>query len=366
MKAFKSVCIAGFKQTIRDRMALIFIFLFPIMLILVLGWVFAEPGVSTFDTGIVDLGSPQSAATIAEGLDGVIMDEDTKVFDISEKGMDEALQLLADGDLDLIIVVPEDMESSLQLGQPVALGVYYDPSQTVNQQTLIPILNQVIDDIDRGMQGSVKLIGLEEHSLHSHQLRFIDYLIPGILGMMVMFLGVFSAIAIIQQKQSGIIRRLGCTPLRRSTMVSSEGFSRIVIVLIQVALVVLVGWLAFDVQMVGNWGILCGLVLLGTLAFTSIGYLIAAFVKTEEGAIPITQVIVFPMIFLSGTFIEVTSIPSFIEPVVKIMPLTYLNDALRQTMVDGTPLYAMTTDVLILVGWVVVCLSLTIRFFKWD
>ena len=126
------------------------------------------------------------------------------------------------------------------------------------------------------------------------------------------------------------------------------------------------GWLAFDVQMVGNWGILIGMVLLGILSFTAIGYLIAAFIKTEEGAIPVTQVIVFPMVFLSGTFIEVTSIPSFIEPVVKILPLTYMNDALRQIMVDGTPLYAMSTDIFVMVGWAVVCLAITIRFFKWD
>ena len=133
---------------------------------------------------------------------------------------------------DAVIVVPEDMDSSLKLGQPASYGVYYDPSHTSNQQTLIPLLNQVIDDIDRGQQGSTKLIGLDEHSLHSHQLRFIDYLVPGIIGMMVMFLGVFSAIPIIQQRQAGIIRRLGCTPLRRSVLITSESSFRILTVLI--------------------------------------------------------------------------------------------------------------------------------------
>ena len=138
------------------------------------------------------------------------------------------------------------------------------------------------------------------------------------------------------------------------------------IVIMTAALIILVGWLAFDVKMIGNWGSLCGIVILGTLTFTSLGYLLAAFVKTVESADPIMNVIIFPMMFLSGTFFEVKNMPGFIEPVVKIMPLTYLNDALRQIMVDGSPLHSMATDMAVLTGWAVVCLGVTIRFFRWD
>ena len=118
--------------------------------------------------------------------------------------------------------------------------------------------------------------------------------------------------------------------------------------------------------MVGNWASLCGIVILGTLVFSCIGYLIAAFIKTEESAIPVINAITFPMMFLSGTFFEVTNMPSFIEPVVKFLPLTYLSDALRQIMVDGTPLHSMAIDVAVMAGWTVICLAITIRFFRWD
>jgi len=366
LNAFTSVFIAHYKQFVRDRAALFFSFIFPIMFILIFGWVFSDPGVETFEIGLVDQGSPQSAGAVAAGLDSVIIDEDTKVFEIGEGELDEKMQLLRDGDLDAVIVVPEDADSSLQLGQPVDLQVYYDPSQTSNQQILIPILNQVIDGIDRGMQGSIRLIGLEEHSTSTHQLRYIDYLVPGILGMSLMFTGIFGGIPIIQQRQAHIIKRLGSTPLRRSMLVFGELAFRVIIVLLTAALIVLVGRLMFGVQMVGNWVSLFGIVLLGTLVFSSIGYLIAAFVRTEEGAIPIINVITFPMMFLSGTFFEVANMPAFIEPVVKAMPLTYLNDALRQIMVDGSPVHAMSTNVMIMAAWTVVCLMVTIRFFKWD
>ncbi|MBT4512979.1 MAG: ABC transporter permease [Chloroflexi bacterium] len=366
MKALKSVFLAHYKQFVRDRAALFFTFIFPIMFILIFGWAFSDPGINTFNIGLVDQGSPKSFSYIVEALDHIILDEDRNVFDIQQGQLDEKLQLLQDGELDAVIVIPEEMDSALEQVQSVSLQLYYDPSQISHQQTMIPILNQVVEEIDRSIQGNVRIITLEEQSVQSHDLRYIDYLVPGILGMSLMFTGIFGGIPIIQQRQAHIIKRLGCTPLRRSMLIFGELAFRMILVILTAVLIIVVGRLVFDVQMVGNWASLCGIVILGTLVFSCLGYLIAAFVKTEEGAIPIINAITFPMMFLSGTFFEVSNMPSFIEPVVKIMPLTYLGDALRQIMVDGSPLYPMTTDILVMAGWTLVCLVITIRFFRWD
>lgn len=366
MRAFASVFVAHLRQFIRDRGALFFTFIFPIMFILLFGWAFSNPDAQTFKVGLVDQGSPQSTSRLTQSLDNVTIDKNQKVFEIQEGGLDKLLQSLKKGDLDAVIVIPENMDSSISQGQPANIQVYYDPGQASNQQTLIPILSQVIDGIDRQLQESSPLIGMEQNSIQSHQLRPIDYLVPGILGMSLMFTGVFGALPIIQQRQAHIIKRLGSTPLRRSTLVLGDLTFRMILVLLTAALIVLVGQLLFDVQMVGNWFSFCGIVILGALVFTSLGYLMAAFVKTEEAAVPIINVITMPMMFLSGTFFQVTSMPSFIQPVVNILPLTYLSDALRQIMVAGTPLHSMTTDIAIMAGWVVVCLGVTIRFFRWD
>jgi len=370
LKAFTNVFVAHYKQFVRDRGALFFTFFFPIMFILIFGWVFDQSGVQSFKVGIVDQGSSVRTGIISAALDKIIVDE-KKVFEeierYNQETESEALASLRQGELDAMIVIPANMDSQLEANQPVNLQVYYDPSQTSNQQILVPILNQVIDGIDRYLQGSGQLIILEPITIQqSHDLRYIDYLVPGILGMSLMFTGIFGGLPLIQQRQARIIKRLGCTPLRRSMLVFGDLAFRVIIVLVTAALIILVGRLAFDVQMIGNWWYLCGIVLLGTLVFSSLGYLVAAFVKTEEGAIPIINVITFPMMFLSGTFFEVTSMPSFIEPIVKILPLTYLGDALRQIMVDGSPLYPMTTDIAVMAGWVVVTLAITIPFFRWD
>jgi len=364
--AFTSVFTAYFRQFIRDKGALFFTFIFPIIFILLFGWAFRNPGAQTFTVGLVDQGLPQSAAIMTQGLDSVVIDANQKVFEIQTGTMDDLLPLLKKGDLAAIIVIPENMDSAINQGQPINIQVYYDPSQTSNQQILIPILNQVINGINQYLQGTSPLIGMEERSVQSHNLRYIDYLVPGVLGMSLMFSGVYVGLPIIQQRQARIIKRLGSTPLPRSMLVFGDLSLRMILVLLTAALIILVGRLAFDVQMVGNWWELCGIVVLGTLVFTSLGYLMAAFVKTEQAAIPIINVITMPMMFLSGTFFEVSHMPSFIEPVVKILPLTYLNDGLRQIMVAGTPSHSMTTDIAIMAGWAVICLAITIRFFRWD
>jgi ABC-2 type transport system permease protein len=332
------------------------------MFILIFGWAFRDPGTRIFDIGLVDQGSPQSTSFIAQALDSVVI-KGEKTFKVTTGEMDRQLKLLRNGNLDAVIVIPPEMDNS---GQPADLQVYYDPSQISNQQELLPILNQVVDEIDRRIQGTVRLIGMEEHSIQSHDLRYIDYLVPGILGMSLMFTGVFGGLTTIQQRQAHIIKRLGCTPLRRSMLVFGELFFRMILVILTAALIIFVGRIAFNVQMIGNWGTLCGTVILGTLVFASMGYLIAAFVKTEESAQPIINVIIFPMMFLSGTFFEVNHMPGFIEPVVKVLPLTYLNDALRQIMVDGSPLHSMAINIVVMTIWAVVCLAVTIRFFRWD
>ena len=366
MKAFRAVFVSYYLQFVRDRGALFFTFIFPIMFILLFGWAFRNVGAQSFDVGVVDEGSPQGTAMITQALDSVVLEAGDEVFKVQSGPLDELTASLEDGDLDAVIVIPAAMDASLAQKQPAAIRVYYDPSRTSNQQILVPILSQVVNGLNQYIQGTFPLISLEEESVQSRELRYIDYLVPGVLGMSLMFSGIWAGMPIVQQRQAHIIKRLSCTPLRRSTLVIGDLAFRMILVLLTAALIILVGRLVFDVQMVGSWFTLAGMIILGSLVFTSLGYMMAAFVKTEEAAIPIINVITMPMMFLSGTFFEITSMPSFIEPLIKALPLTYFNDALRQIMVAATPLHSMTTNVAVLAGWVVVTLAVTVRFFRWD
>jgi ABC-2 type transport system permease protein len=138
------------------------------------------------------------------------------------------------------------------------------------------------------------------------------------------------------------------------------------VVVLQSAVIIAVATFGYHVPIIGNWLLLLGLIMLGTLLFVAMGYVVGARVKTVEGANPIVQLISFPMMFLSGVFWPVDIMPDFIRPVVTALPLTYLGDSLRQVMVGSTPLYPMGVDILVMFGWLAACMLITVRFFKWE
>jgi ABC-2 type transport system permease protein len=210
------------------------------------------------------------------------------------------------------------------------------------------------------------LLTLTEESILSQNLRFIDFFVPGILAMSIMMTGFFGVIPLVEWREKKVLKRLGVTPLRRSTVVLSQVAFRLVLTVLQAIILLGVAYFAFDVQVIGNWLMLLGLLLLGTLSFVSIGYLVASRARTVEGAMPIINIITFPMMFLSGIFFPVEIMPDFMRPVVAAFPLTYLGDAFRQIMVGAPPLHPLIIDVAVLGGWLIVCMALAIRFFRWE
>ena len=155
--------------------------------------------------------------------------------------------------------------------------------------------------------------------------------------MALMQLGIFAAIPLVQQREKLILKRLGATPLPRWTLVGSNIIMRLLIAGAQTVLILGIGAAVFGVQIVGSWPMIAGFVVLGALAFTSIGYVIASFARTEEAANGMTSVVQFPLMFLSGIFFPIEFMPEWLRAVATFMPLTYLGDALRQTMVGGAP-----------------------------
>lgn len=360
MRAFGKLLIADLKQFFRDRTALFFTFAFPILFIFIFGWVFSGAGDVSYDIGLIN----NDDSHIGEGISQVL--HEIPIFELSEGELESQLEELEKGDLKAVIVIPADIESSINSGQPAEIQVYYDPTQTTSAQIIIPVLRQAVDEINRQLTQQPLLLRLSEESIQAHDLRDIDYLVPGILAMSVLFLGLFGSLTLVERREKKILKRFGATPLRRSTMVFSQVIYRLILAVIQTLIIIAIAYFVFNVQMVGNWFILLGLVLLGTLTFISIGYFAVSRARTTEGAMPIIQIIQFPMLFLSGIFFPVEFMPDFIRPILAIIPLTYLGDAFRQVMVEATPLYPLSMDIAILVGWLVVCMLLAIRLFRWE
>lgn len=359
MKAFKSLLIASFRQFFRDRTALFFTFAFPIIFMVIFGLVFSGADNVSFDIGLVNQDISAPAIAVAQAIKSV------PIFKVSEGLLDPVLAEMREGKLKAVVVIPPTLISNIPAGEVSFIKVYYDPADT-SSQTILPVLKQVIDAANIQLTQKTALLALTEQSISAHELSAIDYLIPGILAMSILFLGLFGALPMVEWREKQVLKRLGATPLRRSTVISSQVIYRVILALFQTLLIIVLARFAFKVNMVGNWLVLFALVILGTLTFVSIGYLAVSRAKTTEGAMPIVQLIQFPMLFLSGIFFPIDIMPSFMRPIVAMMPLSYLGDGLRQVMVAATPQQPLLINMAVLTGWLVVSTLLTTRFFKWE
>jgi len=360
---------ANIVSFVRDRTALFWTLAFPVIFILLFGAIFSGSGDTTYKVGWVDEDGTPASAALREAFVAV------PLLELEDGTLSASRDAMQSGNLQGIIVVPNGLGAATHAagvgggaggGPPVAIDVYTDPSQQTSSTTIQQIVSQVVATANVAMTGSSPMLSVASRTLQTQDLTAAAFLVPGILGMALMQLGVFGAVPLVAQREKLILKRLGATPLPRWTLVGSNVILRLLIGLVQAVLIVGIGIAVFGVQILGSLLAMIALVVLGALTFIAIGYVVAAFARTEEAANGIVQVIQFPMMFLSGVFFPLELMPALLRPVAVILPLTYLGDALRQVMVDGTPLAPLPVDVLVLTGWFVVCLFIAARYFRWE
>ena len=232
---------------------------------------------------------------------------------------------------------------------------------------LSSILNQVLAEFETGTGGAQRRLVLAQEPIQARRLRTIDYMLPGVLAMTIMQLGLFGVAAhLLSLRERKVLRRLWATPVPRATFVSAQITQRVLLALLQAAIILTLGHLVFSVPILGSRLVLLGVLILGALTFVALGYFLAAMARTQESGIAFLQAVNFPMMFLSGIFWPVEWMPGFLKPVVWALPLTYLGDALRQTMVQASPLVPLWVDLAVLGGWLAVMAALAVRFFRWE
>ncbi len=214
--------------------------------------------------------------------------------------------------------------------------------------------------------GRPPLVVPQPETLQTENLNFISYFVPSMLGLSVMQVGIFAAIPLVADRVKLILKRLAATPLRRWQLVGSNVLMRLLIAGAQSVIIVGVGVLVFGVEIVGSFLLTAVFVGLGAIAFLALGYVIASFAKTEESANGMTSVVQFPMMFLSGTFFPIDQMPDFLQGIARLIPLTYLSDALRQVMVGGAAFAPLWVCAAVLIGWLVICFGIAARTFRWQ
>ncbi len=359
MNAFFAMLAATVNMLRRNTALLITSLGLALISIFVFGWLFGGNGSPKLQLGVVD---QDNSAISAQLLDGLRKSDSLDVHTGSQSG---EMQSLRDGHRGAVLIIPANFGQQLAQGR-TTMPVYYDQSSPVVAANARMAVQSIVANLNSQLTNQPSPVTLQEEAVSVRDLRQIDWLTPGMLGMLLMWANLTVGVVLVEWRQQGILRRLAVTPLRPATLISAQMLGRLVVSLVQSAVLLAVAMLVFNVQIVGSWPALALTVTLGALALLSLGFIIGSFVKKPEVANTLSFLISFPMMFLAGTYFPTDSAPAFLTPLIKAMPLTYLNDALRQIVNNGANLAAVQGDLLVLAAWMVAGVLLATRAFRWS
>lgn len=360
MKLFKEMFLANIKELVRDREGLFWLLVFPIIFIFIFGIVFSGSDEMHVDIGIVADSDNYLVNQLVESISAI------DAFNVTQGTKEAELAALKKGQRSLVLELPDLNYQEISSGQEYTIPVHYDATKNQTNQVLLPVIDQVFTKIEDLLTGKERIFQIKPQPVQSQELSNFDYILPGILAMSLMQLGLFGSLQFLSLRERKIIRGLGVTPLPKKIIVWSEILVRLLVALVQTSLIILIGQTIFKVTIVGSIWSLAGIVIIGSITFISMGFMLISFSKTVEAGRGIIQVIQFPMMFLSGIFFPIAIMPDYIQPVIKAMPLTYLGDALRQVMLGAGGSYSMITNLGVLTGWLIVTLIVAIKFWKWE
>jgi len=214
--------------------------------------------------------------------------------------------------------------------------------------------------------GRADRIALKEVRVTERGARYIDFLIPGLLGMNLMGTGIWSfAFSITNARNRKILKRLIATPMRKADYLLSQVFARLGFLVVELVVLVGFGWIFFGVGVRGSLLLFAVTCLLGAMSFCGMGLLIASRVSTIEGASGLANLVMMPMWLLSGVFFSYERFPEKVLPFIRALPLTAVNDALRGVMNEARPFSAVAPQLAIVAAWGVVSFVVALKIFRW-
>jgi ABC-2 type transport system permease protein len=352
MKPFLAMVKANLKMNVRNRTALFWNLVFPALFIVLFGSIFSDSSGVSLTIGVAGTQSALMDSTVA----AMKSDDAIKVKAGTEA---EEVHKLRDGDRDAVVVFGPPASGS---GQP-GVTIYYDESQGPSSGVAVNVISQYIDAATQ-TESPVSVTTLP---VNATSLDYIDFLVPGILAMSLMNSGVIGlSTAFVTFRERGILRRIKVTPFHLTSFVLARIISQLIIALAQMAILIGLAASLFGLNVQGNLLLLLVEILIGALAFLAIGFAIAGVSKNVETAAAVGNLVTFPMLFLSGVFFEISAAPAWLQPITKILPLSYLVDALRDTMSRGKGLADVWPDLLFLLATFAVGMAIAVRFFRWD
>jgi ABC-2 type transport system permease protein len=341
----------------KDRQAIFFTLFFPITFMAIFG--FLNTGEEDpMEIGVVDNAKSAFSAEFIATLNS------DPLFNVTEGNEDSLREEVIAGDRVLVLILP----ASFQRGDdPANLTMLVDAAQARQTALIRPIVEQALLNVERELRGIAPLFPLTVVDVQARSQRYIDFLVPGLLAMMIMQISVAgSGYNIVEYRRKGILKRLFVTPLRPSSFIGGLVLARMGITVTQVCFLLAVAVVLLGVPVEGDLLQLLTLIFFGSAIFLSLGFFMGSIAKTQQAIMLLGNLISLPQMFLSGVFFSIDSMPEFLQPIARLLPLSFLVSSVREVIVNGLSLVEQIPTMIGLVVWLAISLTLAIRLFVWK
>jgi len=353
------------KRFFRDRLALFFTLVFPLIFLFVFGSLNSGGGNVSFNVAIINQSDSQFAT------DFVQQSKDSKILKVNNDvtNLDAAKDKMSRSELDATIILPENF-GDVQPGQAYPSGeaeVIYTQNNQASASALTSVLNTQFAAINGELVTTVTPFTVKGTQLNENSLSAFDYTFAGLLGFALIGMGIFGPLNVFPElKKMGILRRLSTTPLRVWQYFLATMVGQAAIGVISFAALFLVAIFVFHLEIVGNWFELIGFLLLGMVTILGIGLALGGWAKNERQAAPLSNIIVFPMMFLSGTFFPRFLMPEWLQNISAFLPLTPIIDGIRLIATEGKHFIDILPQIGLTGAWLVVIYIIAFRVFRWE
>ncbi len=329
-------------EFVREPEALFWVFAFPIIMAVVLGFAFRDRPPDPVPVGVV-------AGPSAAEISGALAKAGT-VKSLSYASLAAGLEGLRTGKITLLV---EDASG---------LVYHFDPTRPDAR-----IARLEADDAIQRARGRTDPSPARLAKVQEKGSRYIDFLLPGILGLNLMGTGIWGiGFSIVNARLKKTLKLMVATPMRKSHYLLAQMLSRFVFLIVEVVVILVFGVAAFQVPVRGSLGALGFVTVLGALCFAGLGLLVVARARTLEAASGLMNLVMVPMWLLSGVFFSSERFPKAAQPFIQALPLTALNDALRAVMLEGRSLAQLGAEILIMAVWGIASFALALKIFRWQ
>lgn len=349
MNPFWQLVLSRIRTFIREPSAVFWVYAFPLIMVFSLGTAFRSERVEEIAVDVIQGAHNESVLAALENAGR---------FRVRESTLEEARHRLRTGRAELIISV--DKSSQLQSG--IQFGYSFDPTRPGSL-----VARNSVDDVLQRASGRVDAVSTSNSEIVQPGSRYIDFLVPGLIGMGLMGGGMWGVgFATVDLRIRKLLKRFVATPMKRTHFLGAMICSRLVFTIPEVLIIILFSSWIFGVHVQGSYWLLGLLIFAGAIQFSGIGLLVASRASTVETVSGLMNAVMMPMWIASGIFFSADRFPEVVQPIIKCLPLTTLIDALRLVMLEGAGIEKVALSLFVVLGWGIATFSLALKLFRWQ